>query len=321
MTISNVFAFDIETVPDVEFGRRLHGLEGLTDKQVGYVMQTRQREQTGREFLSLEQQRIVAISVAMRTRDGFKVWSLGEPDSTEAELVRRFFDGIERFSADAGQLERRGFDLPVLHYRALRHRVQAHRYWEMGDEDQSFRWNNYISRFHWRHIDLMDVLSGFQGRGRVGLDKMAQLLGLPGKLGMSGEGVWDAHLEGRSRGHPQLLRDRRHQHLPDLPALRADARPPDARGARARVRARARPGCGAAGKPHLRRVPGGLAGRLTGMKRMQRGARGGRHRRPHARGRRRGAHRRQDRVRRRRAARRARRAAARRAGSAISTRP
>jgi hypothetical protein len=26
---------------------------------------------------------------------------------------------------------------------------------------------------------------------------MAQLLGFPGKLGMSGEGVWDAHLEGR----------------------------------------------------------------------------------------------------------------------------
>jgi predicted PolB exonuclease-like 3'-5' exonuclease len=60
VTISNVFAFDIETVPDVEFGRRLHGLEGLTDKQVGYVMQTRQREQTGSEFLSLEQHRVVA---------------------------------------------------------------------------------------------------------------------------------------------------------------------------------------------------------------------------------------------------------------------
>jgi predicted PolB exonuclease-like 3'-5' exonuclease len=26
---------------------------------------------------------------------------------------------------------------------------------------------------------------------------MAQLLGLPGKLGMSGEGVWDAFLDGR----------------------------------------------------------------------------------------------------------------------------
>ena len=30
--VNNVFAFDIETVPDVEFGRRLHGLETLTDK-------------------------------------------------------------------------------------------------------------------------------------------------------------------------------------------------------------------------------------------------------------------------------------------------
>jgi predicted PolB exonuclease-like 3'-5' exonuclease len=44
----------------------------------------------------------------------------------------------------------------------------------------------------------MDVLAGFQGRGRVGLDKMAQLLGFPGKLGMSGEQVWDAHLAGRA---------------------------------------------------------------------------------------------------------------------------
>jgi predicted PolB exonuclease-like 3'-5' exonuclease len=86
----------------------------------------------------------------------------------------------------------------VLHYRALRHKVQAHRYWEMGDMDQSYKWNNYVSRFHWRHVDLMDVLSGFQGRGRIGLDQMSQLLGFPGKLGLSGEGVWDAHLQGRS---------------------------------------------------------------------------------------------------------------------------
>jgi predicted PolB exonuclease-like 3'-5' exonuclease len=198
VTISNVFAFDIETVPDVELGRRLHGLDGLSDKQVGYVMQTRQREQTGSELLSLEQQRVVAISVAMRTREGFKAWSLGEPDSSEAELVRLFFDAIERHSPTLVSWNGSGFDLPVLHYRAMRHGVQAHRYWETGDEEQSFRWNNYLGRFHWRHIDLMDVLAGYQGRGRVGLDRMALLLGLPGKLGMSGEAVWDAHLEDRS---------------------------------------------------------------------------------------------------------------------------
>jgi hypothetical protein len=196
--VNNVFAFDIETVPDVEFGRRLHGLEGLTDKQVGYVMQTRQREQTGTEFLSLEQQRIVAISIAMRERGGFKVWSIGEPDSSEEELIRRFFDGIERYAPTLISWNGAGFDLPVLHYRAMRHRIQAHRYWEMGEEDSSYKWNNYISRYHWRHIDLMDLLSLYQGRGRVGLDRMSQLLGFPGKLGMSGEGVWEAHLAGRS---------------------------------------------------------------------------------------------------------------------------
>ncbi len=196
--LSNVLAFDIETVPDVEFGRRLHGLAGLSDKQVGYVMQTRQREQTGSEFLSLEQHRVVAISVGMRSRDGFRTWSIGEPDSPESELVRRFFDGIERYTPTLVSWNGSGFDLPVLHYRALRHGIQAHRYWEMGDEDQSFRWNNYLSRFHWRHVDLMDVLAGFQGRGRVRLDSMAQLLGLPGKLGMKGEDVWAAYLDGRA---------------------------------------------------------------------------------------------------------------------------
>lgn len=196
--LSNVLAFDIETVPDVEFGRRLHGLAGLSDKQVGYVMQTRQREQTGSEFLSLEQHRVVAISVGMRSRDGFRAWSIGDPDSSESELVRRFFDGIERYTPTLVSWNGSGFDLPVLHYRALRHGIQAHRYWEMGDEDQSFRWNNYLSRFHWRHVDLMDVLAGFQGRGRVRLDSMAQLLGLPGKLGMKGEDVWAAYLDGRA---------------------------------------------------------------------------------------------------------------------------
>jgi predicted PolB exonuclease-like 3'-5' exonuclease len=96
----HVFSFDIETIPDVELGRRIYGLDDLTDKQVGYVMQTKRREETGSEFLSLEQQRVVAISVALRSRDSFKVWSLGEPDAPEAELIQRFFDGIEKYTPD-----------------------------------------------------------------------------------------------------------------------------------------------------------------------------------------------------------------------------
>lgn len=192
----HVFAFDIETIPDVELGRRIHDLHDLTDKQVGYVMQTKRREETGNEFISLEQQRIVAISVALRTRDSFKVWSLGEADAPEAEIIQRFFDGIDKYTPDLVSWNGSGFDLPVLHYRALRHGIAAPRYWEMGEEDQSFKWNNYLNRFHWRHIDVMDVMSGYQGRGRASLQNIAMLLNLPGKLGMSGDKVWDGWLDG-----------------------------------------------------------------------------------------------------------------------------
>jgi 3'-5' exonuclease len=42
----------------------------------------------------------------------------------------------------------------------------------------------------------MDILSGFQGRGRASLQDVACLLGLPGKLGMQGSEVWEVFLKG-----------------------------------------------------------------------------------------------------------------------------
>ncbi|MDE2305794.1 MAG: 3'-5' exonuclease [Gammaproteobacteria bacterium] len=192
----NTLVFDIETVPDTDLGRRLHDLRDLSEEQVAAVMFAHRRQETGGEFLSLEQQRIVAISVAMRSRDSLKVWSLGEEGAPEKVLIERFFDGLERYTPDLVSWNGSGFDLPVLHYRSLLHGVPAARYWEVGDHDPSFRWRNYLSRFHWRHMDLMDILSGFQGRGRVSLHDMAVLLGFPGKIGMHGGDVWDAYRRG-----------------------------------------------------------------------------------------------------------------------------
>ncbi len=196
MRALNTLVFDLETVPDTELGRRLHGLHGLSDKHVAEVMFSQRRQQTGSEFLSLEQHRVVAISVVMRSRDALKMWSLGEESSSEKDLIERFFDGLERFTPDLVSWNGGGFDLPVLHYRSLRHGITAARYWESGDADSSFRYSNYFSRFHWRHMDLMDILSGFQVRGRASLNDIASLLGLPGKLGMDGSQVWPAYLEG-----------------------------------------------------------------------------------------------------------------------------
>jgi predicted PolB exonuclease-like 3'-5' exonuclease len=196
----NTLVFDIETVPDVDLGRRLYGLGELSDAQVAKAMFALRRQDTGGDFLPLEQQRVVAISCALRSGEGLTLWSLGDLATPEGELVQRFFDGIEKYSPELVSWNGSGFDLPVLTYRALVHGVQAARFWETGSDDPAFRYNNYLSRYHWRHTDLMDVLSGFQSRGRASLSSMASLLGLPGKLGFDGSQVWDAWQAGNLAG-------------------------------------------------------------------------------------------------------------------------
>ena len=199
--MNNIFVFDIETVPDIEGGRRLYGLDGLDDKDAAMAMFNLRRQETGgSDFLRHHLHRIVCISAVLRTRDGLKAWSLGDEKSDEKDLITRFFNGIERYMPTLVSWNGSGFDLPVLHYRTLRHGISAPRYWDLGEDDRDFKFNNYISRYHWRHTDLMDVLSGYQPRAVQPLDQIATLLGFPGKMGMSGAQVWDFFLAGDIAG-------------------------------------------------------------------------------------------------------------------------
>jgi len=193
----NTLVFDIETVPDIEFGRRLYDLQDLDEAAVAKIMFFKRKQARGTDFLPLPQHRILVISAVLRSSDGLSIFSLGDESSSEKTIIQRFFDGLERYNPELVSWNGSGFDLPVLHYRALRHGVNASRYWEIGDTDREFRYNNYVNRFHWRHIDLMDILAGFQMSGRASLEQVAQLLGLPGKLGMSGDKVWDYYQQGK----------------------------------------------------------------------------------------------------------------------------
>ena len=192
----NTLVFDIETVPDLELGRTIYGLGDLSDVHVAKVMSFKQKQARGTDFLPLPQHRIVAISVVLRTVDDLHLFSVGDPDSPEDELISRFFDGVERYVPELVSWNGSGFDLPVLHYRAMRHCITAAKYWDVGEDDREFRFNNYLGRFHWRHLDLMDVLAGYQFGGRSTLEQIALLLGFPGKLGMSGAKVWDTFRNG-----------------------------------------------------------------------------------------------------------------------------
>ncbi len=192
-----VLAFDIETVPDCAGIRRLHDLPDLlSDAEVAEVAFQRRRTQTGNDFLPPHLHRVIVISCVLRDDEGVRAFSIGEPERDERAAIQRFFDGIEKHTPQLVSWNGGGFDLPVLQLRGLLHGVTAPRYWDLGDEDRDFRYNNYIGRYHSRHLDLMDLMGLYQPRNNAPLDEVAQLAGLPGKIGLSGEGVWREYLAG-----------------------------------------------------------------------------------------------------------------------------
>lgn len=195
--------FDIETIPDIAGFAAVNGIDtqALPAGELAEMALLARRQKTGSDFMPLHLHRIVAISCVLRHTDKsggdqFKVWSLGERDSGEAELIQRFYDGIERYTPQLVSWNGGGFDLPVLHYRGLIHGVAAPRYWDWGDDDKEFKWNSYLGRYHTRHLDLMDVLAMYQPRANAPLDDMARLCGFPGKLGMDGSKVMEAFQAG-----------------------------------------------------------------------------------------------------------------------------
>ena len=193
-----ILVFDIETVPDIGGLRRAQGIApSISDAAVHDWFTQQRRSRTGSDFAPLQYQRVVAIACALRENTTFKIASVGTADDSEPELIRRFFDLIDKHTPQLVSWNGGGFDLPVLNYRALIHGVTAAKYWDWGDDDREFKFNNYLGRYHTRHLDLMDVLAMYQPRAAAGLDAMARLCGFPGKLGMDGGDVHAAILAGQ----------------------------------------------------------------------------------------------------------------------------
>ena len=182
-----VLAFDIETVPDVAGIRKLYDLPAdLPDAEVAEIAFQKRRTQSGSDFLPPHLQKVVVISCVLRSDEGLRIFSL---EGAEPESIRRFYDGIEKYVPQLVSWNGGGFDLPVLNYRALLHGISAKKFWEPGR-------NNYYGRYQDLHLDLMDVLAMYQPRNNVPLDQIAQLAGLPGKIGVGGAAVWATYLAG-----------------------------------------------------------------------------------------------------------------------------
>lgn len=78
-----------------------------------------------------------------------------------------------------------GFDIPVLLYRAMHHKLSAPALFNQKSRP------DYLYRYGDMHIDLMDKLSMFNGYNRQTLDVVSGLCGFAGKQDVNGGMVVD----------------------------------------------------------------------------------------------------------------------------------
>lgn len=199
-----LLVFDLETVPDVALARNLWGeaCEGLDDAAVTQLIWDKMKEQSpsGSEFPRLPFHKIVAIGcllAGIEETDGGESYHferlgcIGEVGDDEKALVQAWFDyGAKMMRAGTPVrlvgFNTRGFDVPTLKMRALKHGVAAPWLFQAGD-----KWSNYNARYDavW-HVDMLDAVGDYGAARGVGkLDEVCVLAGLPGKLDVEGSKV------------------------------------------------------------------------------------------------------------------------------------
>ena len=193
----DVIIFDTETVPDADAARRMLGQPELNDIEARDALSAYFLEKTdGRnDFPRQPFHQICTISYAHLIAEPGegggrdlvvrRIASGGEEGSSEAELLEGFFNLIETRAPQIVSFNGRGFDVPVLKYRAMIHSLACPRWFSEGD-----KWKNYDSRFDSTyHLDLLEVLSDYGASARCSMHEVATAFGVPGKLETSGDNV------------------------------------------------------------------------------------------------------------------------------------
>lgn len=178
-----IVAFDIETVPDPDVGRRHHGLSGTDADVVREMVRLRLEETQGStEYPSLPWHRVVCACATILDADGCEIRALGGEAFDERGHVEGFFHLVSERAPLLVSWNGRGFDLPVLRYRAMALGLAAPGFYHRKDE---------------LHLDLMDELSSHGASRRAGLAAVSELLGLPSKRFLE-RPIYDHVLAGES---------------------------------------------------------------------------------------------------------------------------
>lgn len=199
---------DIETVPDFTVWTPpaprynwTRPVQSLEDMRFQGVLQP---ELVADEpFPPPQAHRVVAVAwVDMTSKDnayyqfeGLRSYCLWRTDSeyekdvAEAGLVRAFAEAQDDDHAQLVSWNGRGFDLPVLNMRAMKHKIAMP--WYYQEKDVRYRYTDA------GHCDLMDFLGDYGAGRNMKLGDVARLIGLPGKIGdVAGNGVAKLVAEG-----------------------------------------------------------------------------------------------------------------------------
>ena len=192
----DVIVFDIETVVDADASRRLMRQPAFDDVEARDALRDYFLDKTdGRnDFARQPFHQVVAISYAHLIREPGdegsellirRLATGGDKNSSELEMLEGFFHLIETRAPQLVSFNGRGFDVPVLKYRAIKHGLSCPRWFNQGD-----KWNNYDARYSQEyHIDLLEVLSDHGASARCSMDEVAAAFDVPGKLDTAGDNV------------------------------------------------------------------------------------------------------------------------------------
>jgi 3'-5' exonuclease len=100
---------------------------------------------------------------------------------TEGQMLNDFAQWLDAKRPTVVTWNGRGFDMPVITSRALKHGVSMP--WWFSDRNTRYRYSTD------GHFDLMDFLADFGAAKNARMDSYAKLVGFPGKVGVDGSQV------------------------------------------------------------------------------------------------------------------------------------
>src|SRR5690625_1186093 len=183
-----LFVFDVETIPDFDFLRNVLD-SAETDEDLLLEQAAEELSRGGSGFLPPMYHRIISWVGLWIDNDGNPVTKKGWYGEEEAEGLRQLFDALITYK-DFGLIHHngKGFDLPLLTYRAMKHNMQMPL--RLSHHDIRYR----FSRFN---VDLMDEFSNYGASSYPKLKHLGHLIGVPFKQTGEGDQVLNLYRAGK----------------------------------------------------------------------------------------------------------------------------